>query len=266
MALPVVDNLERRRIERRTNTRLSELTVPELRRMLVTSILFVVVLVLFLWMVRTVIIAGFLGVVVAMYMRPIYGWIRRAVSHKGVAASLALMLLMAPIVGLLVYSYMEIADRAGYVDQHRDEIARRIDISLHRLPFLNNANTSASVTRWVAAASNYGASIPGAVRTALTKIAVAATIFLFTAFYVMVDLPSVGSGARLGPFAVSVILSITRRNPKLVNTCLACSLNAHTSNSIKATPRASASRLSSPSSARATPLRRKRGATAIPAR
>ena len=187
MALPVVDNLERRRIERRTNTRLSELTVPELRRMLVTSILFVVVLVLFLWMVRTVIIAGFLGVVVAMYMRPIYGWIRRAVSHKGVAASLALMLLMAPIVGLLVYSYMEIADRAGYVDQHRDEIARRIDISLHRLPFLNNANTSASVTRWVAAASNYGASIPGAVRTALTKIAVAATIFLFTAFYVMVD-------------------------------------------------------------------------------
>jgi len=187
MALPAVDNLERRRIERRTNTRLSELTVPELRRMMVTSILFVVVLVLFLWMVRTVIIAGFLGVVVALYMRPIYGWLRRRIGHKGLSAAVALTLLMAPMIGLLVYSYSEIATVATYVDQNRGDIANRIDISLRRLPFLTNANTSASVTRWVAAASNYGASIPGAVRSALARIAVAATIFLFTAFYVMVD-------------------------------------------------------------------------------
>ena len=32
---------ERRRIERRTNTRVMDLTVPELRRMLLTTILFV---------------------------------------------------------------------------------------------------------------------------------------------------------------------------------------------------------------------------------
>src|SRR5881394_2394866 len=187
MALPAVDNLERRRIERRTNARLSELTVPEMRRMIVTSILFVVVLVLFLWMVRTVIIAGFLGVVVALYLRPIYEWLRGRVRHTGLAAALALTLLMAPMVALTVYSYSQIADFATYVDQHRVEIADRIDPSLRRLPFLTNANTSASVTRWVAAASNYGASIPGAVRKALSQIAVAATIFLFTAFYVMVD-------------------------------------------------------------------------------
>src|ERR1043165_1453915 len=108
MANPAVDNLERRRLERRNNTRLTELTVPELRRMLVTSVLFVVVLVLFPWMVRTVIIAGFLGVVVAMYMRPVYGWIQRRVTHKGLAAAIALTLLMAPVVVLLGYSYSEI--------------------------------------------------------------------------------------------------------------------------------------------------------------
>ena len=187
MALPVVDNLERRRLERRTNTRLTELTVPELRRMMVTSVLFVIVLVLFLWMVKTVIIAGFLGVVVAMYLRPLYGWVLRRWGNKGVAAGIALTLLVAPIIAALIYSYTEIADVAEYVDQHREEIARKIDLSVHRMPFLTGANTSASVTRWVAAASNYGASIPGAVRSALSRLAVAATIFLFTAFYVMVD-------------------------------------------------------------------------------
>ena len=48
---------DRRRVERRTNQNLAELTLPEFRRMLVTTTLFVIVLVLFLYMVRTVIIA-----------------------------------------------------------------------------------------------------------------------------------------------------------------------------------------------------------------
>ncbi len=51
--------------------RLADLTLPELRRMLVTTMLFVIVLVLFLWMVRTVIIATILGVIVAVFMRPV---------------------------------------------------------------------------------------------------------------------------------------------------------------------------------------------------
>ena len=103
MAIPAVDNMERRRLERRTNARLSELTVPEIRRMMVTSVLFAVVLVLFLWMVRTVIIAGFLGAVVAAYLRPVYHWFERRVGHKGVAAGLAITLLIAPMLGLLLY-------------------------------------------------------------------------------------------------------------------------------------------------------------------
>src|SRR3954454_785019 len=105
MAIPAVDNMERRRLERRTNARFSELTVPELRRMVVTSLLFAVVLVLALWMVRTVIIAGFLGAVVAAYLRPVYLWLDRMLHHRGLAAGLALFLLIAPIVALLAYSY-----------------------------------------------------------------------------------------------------------------------------------------------------------------
>src|SRR5213078_4058146 len=102
MALPAVeqkelDNMERRRLERRTNARFSELTVPEMRRMVVTSLLFVVVLVLFLWMVRTVIIAGFLGAVVAAYLRPVYLWIKEKVGNRTLAAAVAITLLIAPL-------------------------------------------------------------------------------------------------------------------------------------------------------------------------
>lgn len=190
MAQPAVTNLEsqeRRALERRTNTMLSELTVPELRRMVVTSLLFAVVLVLFLWMVRTVIIAAFLGAVVAAYLKPVYRWFERRVRHQGLAAGIAIALLIAPLVALLAYSYFEIADKATYVDAHKVDIAARIDTAVHRLPFMQTSDISESVERSVAAASNYGASIPSAVREALTSIAVAATIFLFTTFYVMVE-------------------------------------------------------------------------------
>src|SRR4051812_15410499 len=146
MAAPLtVDSKERRRLERRTNARLSELTVPEIRRMLVTSLLFTVVLILFLWMVRTVIIAGFLGAVVAAYLRPVYHWIRRTLKNQTVAAGLAILLLIAPMLALLAYSYHQIADFAQYVDVHRAEIATQIDVALRKVPFLGGVNISDSV-------------------------------------------------------------------------------------------------------------------------
>jgi len=78
---------ERRRVERRTNPTLAELTLPELRRMMVTTMMFVIVLVLFLWMVRTVIIAAILGVIVASFTRPIYLWLYRKIPSQIVAVS-----------------------------------------------------------------------------------------------------------------------------------------------------------------------------------
>jgi predicted PurR-regulated permease PerM len=187
MAVPAFDNKERRRIERRTNARLSDLTVPELRRMLVTSLLFAVVLILFLWMVRTVIIAGFLGAVVAAYLRPIYHWISDRIRARGAAALLTILLLIGPLLGLLIYSYLQIADFATYVALHRDEISNQIEVSLRRLPMLHDVELHGRVGKWVAAASNYGASIPGVLRSAMSRVAIATTIFLFTSFYVMVE-------------------------------------------------------------------------------
>jgi predicted PurR-regulated permease PerM len=176
---------DRRRIERRTSPTLAELTLPELRRMMVTTILFLIIVVLFLWMVRTVIIAAILGIIVAMYMRPIYLWLLRRIPNKVTAATLTLLLVIVPLAALTVYSYDEIADVATYVSQHQDEIATKIDASLHQMPFLQSANTGAAVKHYVLVASNYGTNILGTVRSALASLAVAATIFVFTVYYVM---------------------------------------------------------------------------------
>src|SRR5689334_23889952 len=120
MAEPIpVGGPDRRRLERRLTPTLAELTLPELRRMMVMTILFVIVLVLFIWMVRTVIIASILGIIVAMYMRPVYKWLRERLRVSVVAAILALAILILPILALTAYSYEEIADRAGYINAHQ---------------------------------------------------------------------------------------------------------------------------------------------------
>jgi len=187
MAEPIPVAPERRRIERRTNPTLAELTLPELRRMLVTTMMFVIVLVLFLWMVRTVIIAAILGAIVASFTRPVYLWLLRRVPSKIVAATITLLLLVVPVIGLTAYSYKEIADVATYINTHQEDIAGRIDASLHKLPFLETANTGAAVRHYVVVASNYGTNILGGLRAAVAKLAIAATIFVFTVYYVLSD-------------------------------------------------------------------------------
>jgi predicted PurR-regulated permease PerM len=188
MAEPIpVSSSDRRRLERRTNPTLAELTLPELRRMMVTSMVFVIVLVLFLWMVRTVIIASILGVIVAMYSRPLYLRLLRRMRVPVLAAGFTLAILIVPIVALSFYSYQEIADRASYVDSNKDEITNRIDSALRRIPFLQDSKTTDAVKHYVVVASNYGTSFLSGLRSALASLAVAATIFLFTAYYVMVE-------------------------------------------------------------------------------
>ena len=188
MAEPIqIGGQDRRRLERRISPTLAELTLPELRRMMGTTMLFVIIRVLFLGMVRTVIIATILGVIVAMYMRPVYAYLLRYVPNRIASATLTLLLLIGPAIALTGYSYDEIEDVAEYASVHRVEIASKIDQSLHQLPFLQNANTNQAVQHYVVVATNYGTTILGSLRNALVSLAVAATIFLFTAYYVMVD-------------------------------------------------------------------------------
>lgn len=79
---------ERRRRERRINARVADLTIPEMRRLLVTTLLSSIVVVLFLYMVRRVIVAGVLGAIIGVYVRPLYSWFHRGVSMVAVVPTL----------------------------------------------------------------------------------------------------------------------------------------------------------------------------------
>lgn len=178
---------DRRRSERRRDLLLTELTLPEFRRILITSTLFVIVLALFLWMVRTVIIAAFLGIVIAFYLRPVYRWVLGRVSNHPAAAVLTLAGFIIPIVGVLAYSYMEILDVAEYLSANERALVAEINGAVQRLPFLGSADVDGSIRRTVSVASNYGTRLPGLISGAIGDFTVAAAIFLFTAFYIFMD-------------------------------------------------------------------------------
>ena len=182
---------DRRRDERRLNSRLADLPAPEVRRAVLTWLLTAIVVVLFLWMVRRVLIAGILGVVIAAYLRPLYLRILRRTERPVLSAVLTLLVVIIPVLGALAYSYVELVDVLGYIAAHQNEVANRIDTAIRQLPFMTNANPTETVRSYVLAVSGYGTKIPAAVREAVVELSVAITIFLLTAAYVFTDADSI---------------------------------------------------------------------------
>ena len=179
---------DRRRAERRADVRVGDLTLPELRRMLVTTTLSAIVLALFLWMVRTVIIAAILGIVIAIFLRPVYSSLHRRVGRPAPAALITLTLLIVPILVALVYSYVEIREVVTYLQENQAAVVTRIDGSIREFfPGLGQGNATERIARWVRRATAYGAAIPELVQEAVATFAVSTTIFLFTAFYVFTE-------------------------------------------------------------------------------
>jgi predicted PurR-regulated permease PerM len=191
MADPIVivdprEEGERRRVERRLNGRIADLTLPELRRILITTLLGAVVLVLFLWMVRSVVIAAILGLIIGFYIRPLYLWLLQRLGRPTLSAILTLLGVTVPIVIVLIYSYMQLSGVGTYAAAHQQEIVQKVDEAVRRLPFLGSSSASGAVGRMVVEATAYGARLPLALREALAGFSVAATIFLFTAFYILI--------------------------------------------------------------------------------
>jgi predicted PurR-regulated permease PerM len=187
---------DRRRVDRRSSERIADLTLPEFRRIVVTTLIASAVAAAFLWMVRTVIVAGILGAVIAAYLRPLNDWLRRETARPALAALLTLAVVAVPAIGLIAYSYVEIVRVAQYLAVHQVEVTERIDRALARIVFLQNANSGESVRNYVLAASDYGARVPALVRHALSHFSVATTIFLFTAFYIFTKGERVSSYLR----------------------------------------------------------------------
>jgi predicted PurR-regulated permease PerM len=184
---------ERRRVERRSNARVADLTLPELRRIFITTTLGVIVLVAFLWMVRTVVIAAILGLIIGFYLRPLYCWILKRTNRRTLSAILTLLGVIVPILLVLVYSYLELSSVGTYVATHQEEIAHKVNEAVRRLPFLKNSNASESAGKMVTDATAYGTRLPLMLREALAGFSIAATIFIFTAFYILIEAENVGA-------------------------------------------------------------------------
>jgi len=184
---------ERRRVDRRLNARVGDLTLPELRRILITTTLGVLVLVAFLWMVRAVVIAAILGLIIGFYLRPLYGWILKRTNRRTLAAILTLLGVILPILLVLAYSYNELSSVGPYVASHQDEIAHRVNEAVRRLPFLKNSNASEAAGKMVIDATAYGTRLPLILREALAGFSIAATIFMFTAFYILIEAENIGA-------------------------------------------------------------------------
>jgi predicted PurR-regulated permease PerM len=184
---------ERRRVERRGNSRIGDLTLPEVRRILITLVLGTIVLALFFWMVKSVVVAAILGLIIGFYIRPMHLWILARTRSRNLSAILTLLAVILPVLLVLAYSYSELSEVVTYAAANQTEIVKKVDAAVQRIPLFKDARFSSALGGFVASATAYGSRIPGILKEAVKDFSIAATIFLFTAFYILIEADKVGA-------------------------------------------------------------------------
>ncbi len=184
---------ERRRVERRGNSRIGDLTLPEVRRIFITLVLGTIVLALFFWMVKSVVVAAVLGVIIGFYIRPLHLRLLERTGKRNLSAILTLLGVIIPVLLVLAYSYSEMADVVGYAAMHQDEIVTKVDAAVRRIPLFKDARFSSALGGFVVSATAYGSRIPGVLKAAVKDFSISATIFLFTSFYILIEADKVGT-------------------------------------------------------------------------
>lgn len=165
--------------------RLVDVTLPELRRTMVTAALLLTVLYLFLGMLGSVLLAAVLGIVVGIYLSPVSAWIGDRIGFHTVGAVSALTLLLLPLAVVLVYGYVELERVASYLQENAGEVAMEVHQSLTRVPLVGDVAALSTIERGIDSAASLGSEVPGEIQGLLGGFLVAAAVFLFTAFYVL---------------------------------------------------------------------------------
>ncbi len=179
---------DRRRTDRRTDfVSLAEYTVPELRKALATLALLVAIFGLFLYMVRDVLVGVIAGVVAAVYLIPLQGWMERSFRSGRSAAIATIVLFTVPLVGLLVYSWIEISGAATYLDQHTEEVAEGLYRGLQRIPFGERFDIRDELPMWVERIAQSGGEIVDELRETVDVLLIGLAVFFFTTFYVLTE-------------------------------------------------------------------------------
>ena len=221
MAEPISVASERRRLERRTNPTLAELTLPELRRMMVTTILFVVIVVLFLWMVR---VGHHRGDPRRSSSRRSCGRCTCGCSRGSRArSSRRRSRWRCSSCPLLALTRVQLRG-----DRRRRDVRRTRTRTRSRRGSTRRCTScrsckrrtrGAAVKHYVVVASNYGTKILGALRVGAGEPSRSrATIFVFTVFYVLGDADD-DHGVLCGAESRRATASCRRRWRR---TCAAC--------------------------------------------
>ena len=171
-------------------SRLADYSVPHLRRGLVTGVLLAVVGALFVVMVLKVLLAAFLGMVIAMYLRPVYTWIGARTGRPAASAVLTLLLFIVPVLAALAYGYTEVRGAAVYLSENTEAVAAEVLASVNELPFVQT-DARATIESGLGRAAELATGVPEGVQSAIGAFSVAVAVFLFTAFYVLTSAESI---------------------------------------------------------------------------
>jgi predicted PurR-regulated permease PerM len=137
-------------------------------------------------MVRAVLVAGLVGAVAAAFLRPLYLRLLGVLRRPTAAGLATLLVVFGPAIAALGYAYLEALDVAGYVATHQAEVTERVTRALTRVG-VSGRVTADEARRWVLSAIALGTELPNAVRASLGRGAVAVTLFVFTAMYILTD-------------------------------------------------------------------------------
>lgn len=153
--------------------------------MAVTAIVLLSVVALFVIMIRPVFLAGVLGTVAAIYLRPLHRWFEARVGPPAAAVT-SLMLLLGPPLAVAFYGYLELDQAATHLREQSDRIEREIVAGLSRLPLVNG-EVRPAVSTVVTRSAEWATNLPEAFQSAASSTMVALSVFLFTAFYVLIQ-------------------------------------------------------------------------------
>lgn len=179
---------DRRRDDRRGDfVSLSEYTVPELRKALVTIVLLTVAIGMFIYMVSEVVVAVIAGLVAATYLLPLQRRLEQATGSLRLSALLTIVVFTVPLLAILVYSWIELSEAATYLNENSRAVVAGLNAGLGRLPFMDQLELSDDLPRWVDAVASSSGEIVEELRETVDVIMIGISVFLFTTFYFLTD-------------------------------------------------------------------------------
>lgn len=167
--------------------RLADISAQNARRAAFTITLFVIALALFLFMVHEMMVAGILGLIIGAYLRPIHTWIAKWVKFQSISAVATLVLAVVPGIALLIYGYVETRDATEYLADHPADLAVHINNALGRIPFMEKLDATEAIEKSISDFAKLATEVPAGIERMMAEFAVDTVIFLFTAFYVLIQ-------------------------------------------------------------------------------